>query len=248
MNGQTQTPAGTIHAKMVAVMREVTAIPKGRRNEQQGYQFRGVDDVYAVVQPLLAKQGIGMTSEILENKYEERQSRSGGALVYRILRVRYTFYAEDGSYVTTEVIGEGMDSGDKAANKAMSVAQKYAILQAFCIPTSDVKDPEVDSPHVAAPKPVPAHALAPAAHAIPRAGSATTEQVEQVVRLAGALVAAGEDMDGVTARIHDYVKRRYGKTIEVINDLSLNEADDVIRQLNTMLAKKKPTSATKRAL
>ncbi len=41
-----------------------------------------------------------------------------------------------------------MDSGDKASNKAMSVAHKYAFLQVFCIPTKDDKDPEVDTPQV----------------------------------------------------------------------------------------------------
>ena len=35
-----------------------------------------------------------------------------------------------------------MDSGDKAANKAMSAAHKYALLQVFCIPTEEPKDSE----------------------------------------------------------------------------------------------------------
>jgi len=30
-----------------------------------------------------------------------------------------------------------MDSGDKATNKAMSIAYKYAAFQAFCIPTEE---------------------------------------------------------------------------------------------------------------
>ncbi len=46
-----------------------------------------------------------------------------------------------------------MDSGDKASNKALSIAMKYALLQVFCIPTEDAKDPDADSPKPL-PKPV----------------------------------------------------------------------------------------------
>ena len=67
-------------------------------------------------------------------------SQKGGTLIYSICRIKYTFYAEDGSNVSAVVIGEGMDSGDKATNKAMSIAFKYACFQVFCIPTEEMKD------------------------------------------------------------------------------------------------------------
>ncbi|GAH44087.1 unnamed protein product, partial [marine sediment metagenome] len=72
----------------------------------------------------------------------------GGVLIYRILTIKYTFFAEDGSFIETIVIGEAMDSGDKAGNKAMSAAHKYALLQILLIPTDDPKDSEVDSPEI----------------------------------------------------------------------------------------------------
>ena len=43
-------------------------------------------------------------------------------------------------------IGEGMDSGDKATNKAMAIAFKYACFQVFCIPTEEMNDPDSESP------------------------------------------------------------------------------------------------------
>ena len=63
-----------------------------------------------------------------------------------MLKVRYTFYAEDGTSVSAVVIGEGMDSGDKASNKAMAIAMKYAFFQVFCIPTEEMKDPDAETP------------------------------------------------------------------------------------------------------
>ena len=69
----------------------------------------------------------------------ERKTRNGGALFYVVLKVNYHFAsAEDGSKFTVCAYGEAMDSGDKATNKAMSAAYKYACFQAFCIPTENV--------------------------------------------------------------------------------------------------------------
>ena len=39
-----------------------------------------------------------------------------------------------------------MDSGDKASNKAMSSAFKYACFQVFCIATEEMKDPDAETP------------------------------------------------------------------------------------------------------
>lgn len=134
-----------IHEKIAEVMAASSAIPKDRKNQKQGYSFRGVDDVYLALHDIMAKANIFTVPEVIEDKSEERTTQAGGALIYRILRIRFHFIAEDGSEVCATVIGEGMDSGDKASNKAMSVAHKYALLQVFMIPTDDAKDPENDS-------------------------------------------------------------------------------------------------------
>ena len=80
----------------------------------------------------------------MEQTREERQSSKGGNLLYSILKIKYTFYAEDGTFVEAITTGEGMDSGDKASNKAMAIAMKYAMFQVFCIPTED--DPDAETP------------------------------------------------------------------------------------------------------
>lgn len=137
-----------------AVMRDLEAIGKDRHADTgggRGYKFRGIDDVYNEMHGHLARHGVFTVPRVLAERFEERQSNSGKTLIYRVLKVRYRFYAGDGSYVDAVVIGEGMDSGDKASNKAMAVAHKYALMQVFAIPTEDAKDPEVDAHHDVAP-------------------------------------------------------------------------------------------------
>jgi hypothetical protein len=138
----------TIHQAIPAIMRELGSVGKDRKNTQQNYSFRGIDDVYNAVNPLLSKYGVFTVPELITERREERQTKTGGTLIYTIATFKYHFYAEDGSEVVATVIGEGMDSGDKSANKAMSAAQKYAFLQIFAIPTEEAKDSEIDSHEV----------------------------------------------------------------------------------------------------
>lgn len=142
----------SIYKAIVAAMGDIDPIAKNKKNTMQGYNFRGIDDVYNDLQPILAKHGIFTTSKILADRTEDRTTSKGSALIYRILTIEWTFFHLDGSFITTQTVGEGMDSGDKASNKAMAVAHKYALLQLFAIPTEDAKDPEYDS-HQLAPKP-----------------------------------------------------------------------------------------------
>lgn len=136
---------GKIYAAMSAIMDEVGAVAKDKRNQQQGFNYRGVDDFYNALNSVMAKHKVFTTSEIMEKSREERPSKQGGVLAFTCLKIRYTFWAEDGSSVWSEVEGEGMDSGDKSSNKAMSVAHKYALLQAFCVPTQDMDDPDKEA-------------------------------------------------------------------------------------------------------
>lgn len=124
------------------IMKEVPAIGKTKQNTKQNYKFRGIDDVMNKLQPIFAKYKLFVVPDVLEQTREERKTSTGGTLLYSICKIKYTFYAEDGSRVEATVIGEGMDSGDKASNKAMAIAFKYALFQVFCIPTEELKDPD----------------------------------------------------------------------------------------------------------
>lgn len=123
---------------MASIMEEISAIAKDQKNTQQNFNFRGIDDVYNAVNPLLKKHRIFMTSKILGDvKREERLTKNGGNMIWTLFRVEWSFFAEDGSFVTSDAQGEAMDTGDKGSNKAMSTSQKYAIIQAFAIPTKE---------------------------------------------------------------------------------------------------------------
>lgn len=135
-----------IYKAIAGVMKDVGAVGKDSKNPQQGYKYRGIDAVMNALQPAMVKHGIFAAPTVISSEREERQTRNGGLLIYTMLTVKYSFFAEDGSYVETTVVGEGMDSSDKSSNKAMSAAFKYACFQTFCIPTEEMIDSETDSP------------------------------------------------------------------------------------------------------
>jgi len=120
-------------------------ITKSKTNSQgAGYKFRGIDDIYNAISPLLAKHSLCILPRVLARECVERIAKSGGALFYVTVEVEFDFVcAEDGSKHTVKTFGEAMDSGDKATNKAMSASYKYACIQTFAIPTEG--DNESDS-------------------------------------------------------------------------------------------------------
>lgn len=118
-------------------------IAKSRKNTSQNYAFRGIDDIYNALASELAKNKLCVLPVVLERGCVERISAKGGALFYVTVEVAFDFVsAEDGSKHQIITHGEAMDSGDKATNKAMSAAYKYAALMAFCIPTEGDNDSE----------------------------------------------------------------------------------------------------------
>lgn len=139
-----------IYTAMTAIMEEIPAIGKNKKNQQQDFSYRGIDDVYNAVNGIMAKHGVFVCPEVLDKSREERTNKNGTVLAFVTLTVKYTFYAKDGSSVSCVVCGEGMDSGDKATSKALSISQKYAFFQVFTIPTQEVVDPDADSYEVRA--------------------------------------------------------------------------------------------------
>jgi hypothetical protein len=119
-------------------------IAKDRTNQQGNtYKFRGIDDVYNAISPLLAKHGLCILPRMISRQCLERQTAKGSAIFYVTVEAEFDFVsAEDGSKHTVRTFGEAMDMSDKATNKAMSAAYKYAAFQAFAIPTEGDNDTE----------------------------------------------------------------------------------------------------------
>lgn len=152
MNAPVTIPPVSVYAKIAAVQGELAkvGIAKGRRNQQQGYNFRGIDEVYAALSPLLARYGLVIVPRVISREVVERQSAKGGALFNVTVHAEFDFVsAEDGSIHTAATYGEAMDSADKATNKAMSAAYKYAAFMTFAIPTEGDNDADAHTHEVA---------------------------------------------------------------------------------------------------
>lgn len=136
---------------------EVTAaisrdgIAKGRANTAQNYNFRGIDDVYNALSGPLSVAKLLMLPRVLTRTVTERTTKGGAVMSYVVLDVEFDFVsAIDGSKHTIRTMGEAMDSADKATNKAMSAAMKYACLMAFQIPTEGDNDADATTHEIRA--------------------------------------------------------------------------------------------------
>lgn len=141
-----------VYKAIAAIQEELSrvGISKDGVNQQQNYRFRGIDQVYSALSPLLAKHGLCFLPRMVDCSRSERVSMKPGynggppkesVLFYVTVTAEFDFVAvEDGSTHTVRTYGEAMDSGDKATNKAMSAAYKYAAFMAFAIPTEGDND------------------------------------------------------------------------------------------------------------
>ncbi len=143
-----------INAVQIALAK--SGIAKDR--QAQTYKFRGIDDVYNAISPLLGEHGLCILPRMIRRDCQERQTAKGSAIFYVIVEAEFDFVAaEDGSCHVVRTFGEAMDMSDKATNKAMSAAYKYAAMQAFAIPTegdNDTENQNIEPVPVNAPKPI----------------------------------------------------------------------------------------------
>lgn len=137
-----------IYKKMSDVMKDIGAIGKDQKNQMQGFKFRGIDQFVNTLYPALTKHGVFMSPRATNFTQELREvTRKDGKLgvdKHIAIMMEYDFWAEDGSKVTIGPIpAEGVDSGDKATNKALSAALKYALIQTFSVPTEDMAEADL---------------------------------------------------------------------------------------------------------
>lgn len=148
----TETVIPRVYTAIAAVMHDLSreGIAKDSRNQQQGYNFRGIDAVYNALSPILSRNNLCMLPRILSREVTERTTQKGNALFYVTVEAEFDLIStEDGSKHTIRTFGEAMDSADKATNKAMSAAYKYAAMQAFAIPTEGDNDADSTTHDVA---------------------------------------------------------------------------------------------------
>lgn len=212
-----------IYEAISRCMEEIGAVGKDAVNKQQGFKYRGIDAVMNAINPALTKNHVFIVPEVLDQSREERTTKSGGALIYSVCRIKYTFYAEDGSCIEAVTVGEGMDSGDKATNKAMAIAFKYACFQVFCIPTEEMKDPDEETPDTEKPQFNPA----------------TPEQLRKLNEFI--MAYAGMCKNTKESDVTDMLKKKY--QYNGTSDISTELADKLIQQVEFWYQKKKEADA-----
>lgn len=153
-------PSNVVEA-LAAVMAELPAIGKdGKASAQQGgYSYRGIESITKEAQALFAKFGVVYVPSVRHQEIRDIVV-NGKPWTDTILNVDYFIFGPGGKddYILASVVGIGRDNSDKGANKAMTQAFKYALIQTLCI--SDAKDdgdhgaPEADTRAPAQPAPV----------------------------------------------------------------------------------------------
>lgn len=133
-----------IYKAMLSIMQDVDVIKKEKRNKDQGFMFRGIDDMMNSLHGLFAKHGVFIVPIVESFDVKERPTKSNSVIYLTHAVITFNFTAQDGSFISIKNVGEAMDSGDKGMNKAMSIALKYALMQVFLIPTEDIADPDAE--------------------------------------------------------------------------------------------------------
>lgn len=134
---------GKIFARISRIAGQIGAVGKNGRSERQGYPYRSAEDIINALSPLLSEHGVFVVPDVIDWKREDRVTSKGSPVIYTVVTVKYTFWADDGSAFNACTVGEAMDSGDKATGKAMTNAYKAVLSQVFAIPTqTDAPDPD----------------------------------------------------------------------------------------------------------
>jgi hypothetical protein len=214
-----------IYEAISRCMEEIGAVGKDAVNKRQGFKYRGIDAVMNAINPALIKNHVFIVPEVLEQQRQERTTNKGSVLIYSICRIKYTFFAEDGSCIEAVTVGEGMDSGDKATNKAMAIAFKYACFQVFCIPTEEMKDPDEETQDPVEP--------------IAEFKPATVEQLHKMNDFVSAY--AGVCENAKESDIWKKLKETYH--FQTTSGISEQIADLIIKQVETWYKKKKEADA-----
>lgn len=126
---------------IAAVMGELPAISKDQRSEQ-GYKYRGIEQITAHIQALCAKHQVVVVPHVKSRTTKELLINSR-PWTEEQLEVTYTVYGPGGPGDKIEVgplWGLGRDNSDKGANKAETQAFKYCLLELF-----QIGDSEADS-------------------------------------------------------------------------------------------------------
>ena len=92
-----------IYAAISKIMSSIGAVKKNKNNTQQGFAYRGIDDVMNALHPAMVENKVFAVPEILEQQREDRVTNKGSQLIYSVCKIRFRFYADDGYSKQTRI-------------------------------------------------------------------------------------------------------------------------------------------------
>lgn len=233
----------SLHAIHLGIV--VLGISKDRKNEKQGFKFRGIDDVYAALAPLLVENNVVTVPRMLERSVVQYNSKNGGTMFNVAVKAEYDFLSTiDGSRVTAAVFGEGMDSADKATAKAMAVAHKYAHFQLFNIPLEanpELRDPDFESPEITPDKPT--SSSRPAAATSRRPAEKASKKEEAQLHPVEAAICDLLSTDEAREKLRNKVLDAYG--VMLLKDIAEDDVDEAVQKVQDCVNAAKKRSASK---
>lgn len=209
-----EAPKG-VYAKIAAITGILAREGIAKSRKANFGNFRGIDDVYNALAPLLAEHRLSIMPRMVAREVVERKSSKGNALFYTTVEAEFDFVsADDHSIHVVCTYGEAMDTGDKATTKAMSAAYKAMAFMTFCVPTEGDNDTESQSHEVSADMPadIAADLLA---------------KCEAVTK------ATGENQVNAICQ---------GYNVGAITDLTPSQTEHVLKRLDAKLAEAKETA------
>lgn len=141
----TEATVGELVKAVNAVMADVGYVKATGRNTQQNYNYTSDEDLLKAIQPAMAAHGLALIPAAISEVETDAayQTKTGGTMWRRAAIVTYNLAHTSGAVMPVTVYAEGCDTADKGAVKLMTAAYKYALRQAFAIPTGDDAERDV---------------------------------------------------------------------------------------------------------
>lgn len=208
------------------IREELGAIAKDQTPEVgQKFQYRGHDQIVNAVAPLFNKYGVFTTVEDTLLEYGGRNAGNKYA-THSVIAEKVTFHAPDGSTVSSTIVAESVDYGNKATGQAGTYAYRIALTKTFTIPTGEA-DPDSRNEEFEA-----TAAPAQTAAAQPTAPAAATDAVKGLKNRVAELFAAQDvDKSEIAARGTAFFSGREGwdTNVAALNKLikALENGEDI---------------------
>lgn len=234
-------------------------VGKSRENQEQRFKFRGIDDILNALAAPMVNANLIVLPNVEERKEVVHEQQDGNRIkrFTRVsLNIRFQFVSSvDGSAINARIQSEASDHSDKATNKAISFAMKYAYISVFNIPVVGAEDGDFESPgNEAADSRPPSGATAerqqpPAGDAQPAAAAPATskktkasskkppaEKDDRLIEFLKTLAPALAD------RLAPVMQRAYG--VKTVADIPAAKVGEALERAKGWLDKQATTTAS----